>query len=264
MSRLLALLLAHLRLAIEGDDDPAADPPAADPVAAADDGAETTLDDLTPEAEPRVATQAAPAETPRERGLRERAERAERFAEDANRRTAPPPAAGPFEDPQDRAEREQIEAARRAGQNETAIQWMQWQHQNNVRLRQSERTSQQAVRASQDAADRADFQALLSDKPSLKPYAAAIEKHMRDNANTPGMGFVPRSVVARLVIGDAVMNAKAKPKAAAKPQTPGSPPAGRVDRGRSPGAGARSDVSGRGARTPESVALRKRLENVNI
>lgn len=262
MSRLLALLLAHLRLAVEGDEP--AETPEADPVAGPADDAETTLDDLTPEAEPRVATQAAPAETPRERELRERAERAERFAEDANRRTAPPPSAGPFEDPQDRAEREQIEAARRAGQNDTAIQWMQWQHQNNVRLRQSERTSQQAVRASQDAADRADFQALLSDKPSLKPYAAAIEKHMRDNANTPGMGFVPRAVVARLVIGDAVMNAKAKPKAAAKPQTPGNPPAGRVDRGRSPGAGARSDVSRGAGRTPESVALRKRLENQPI
>lgn len=266
MSRLLARLLAHLRLSAEGEDDPSTPPdtPQQEPPETPED---TALEDLLPPSQPGGAAAAPPEpdETPRERALRERLERVERDRDDDRRRAAAPlPVAGrPYVDPADQAEQDQIEAARRAGQPANAIEWMQWQHQSNARIRQAERTAQQAQRSSQDAADASSFQSLIAENPRLKPYAAKVEEHIRANAAS-GAPPVPRAVVLRLVLGDAMLTAKPKPKAAAKPQTPGNPPAGRVDRGRTPGAGARSDVSGRGARTPESVALRKRLENQPI
>lgn len=260
MSRLLLALLKHLRLAVEGEADPPAPPdptPASDPVDPPDDPSDDPLEDLLPPADPPPPpAQAAPAETQRERELRERLERVEAQAQ----RAPPPPVYHQQQrDPQDVAEEQFIEEQRRAGATQESLRWYQWQHDNNMRLRNAERIAQSAARSSHDAADASSFQALIADHPNLKRYSAAVEKHVRDNA-AAGSPPVPRAVILRLVLGDAIVNAKPKAKVAAKPQTPGNPPPGRVDRGRAPGGGVRSDVSSR-VRASERQALRDRLKD---
>jgi hypothetical protein len=252
----IELLRRHLLLAV---DEPADDPPEVETTTEVDDPVETALDDLLPEAPTRAAPQ-EPAESPRERELRERAERAE-FERDTIRsvqtpRQQPMVARGPQESPEDRAELDWIAAQRAKGANDETIQWYQQQHNTNRTVRETRRMAEQSMRTSQDAADAAAFQSLASD-PRYKRYVADVEKHYQANA-AAGNPMVPRATILRLVLGDAMLQNKPKPKAAARPQTPGNPDPGRVDRGRRPPA--RSDVS-RDARNNASQALRDRLKD---
>jgi hypothetical protein len=257
VSRLLAALLKHLRLAVDGEEEPppadAAPEPAPEPV---DD--EPTLDDLLPDAQLHTAAPSETPETPRERELRQRLERVEA---ESRRPVAQAPqqyAPQPYVDPNDVAEERFIDEQRRSGATAEQLRWYEWQRDNNRRLRNAERTAQYSQRMSQEATDRSNFQSFLADKPSFKRLAADVEAIVQQNAAN-GAPPVARELIAYVLAGKKMADFKPKPKAA-KPQTPGNPPPGRVDRGRAPGAGVRSDVTSR-ARASQSQALRDRLKN---
>lgn len=247
---ILALLRAYLRLAVEPDPDPPADPAAVgDPPS---DGDLPDLTDPDPPADDVSATDEDPAvELAREREARQRAEREREeyktAAERARAAAAPPPG------PSDEQKLFDQEEAKLRDPNATE-QDRYWINANRT-LRANARMAQDALFASRESSDKQDYAQLSAGNPLAKKYADRVEAKLAEVRK--GGGNLDRRIVLKMLIGDDIVEGKVKtkPKAAAaeKPKP--------VDRGHLPNS--RSNVRGNGALTDHQKRI-QRLEGQNI
>lgn len=236
------------------------------------EGDDQTLPDDTPTDEPSVPDEepaledlmgADEAPEPKD-DPKERLTAAERRAADLERelaaeraaRQAPPHV--PSRDPDYEREEAELAKVRESG-DQNALEWAQWRINQNRVIRDSQRTSQNALAEARDIADRTEFGKLELTKPKLyKAYADRVEKVVSE-ARSKGQGSAPRLMILKYLVGEDMMNNKVKAKPARSAALEGQPQ--RVERQRLPAA--RSDVSGRASQS-EREKRRARLENQPI
>jgi len=267
---MLKRLLRFLSLRVEPGEENAD----ADPGTTMDDAGSTgdeTFDDLLDLAEDSggqpKADDADSDESPAIKEAKRRADEAVRERDTDRRRisdletqlrNATPPPQAPRDVDYDNEERElasiRAQVAAGTATNEQ-LTWRQWQIDSNRNIRASSRASHSALMQAQEIADRSSFDKLEITRPKVyKAYAARVEQAMNE-IRSKGQAVPPRLAVLRLLIGDDIMNGKARPKTAAKKT---AEPVSRVDRGRPPTV--RSDVrSGGGAKTEQQKRI-ERLE----
>lgn len=242
--RFLNLLLAFLRIGIEGDE-PAPDAPEKDDPApdlevdldAPEDPPAKDNDDR-PSAEEFAAAQAAA------KSDRERADRAERERDEARRQR---PAFN--QDPEFAREEAKL-------RDEKTTDLERWQIQANRELRAGRSVSQAALAEARDISDRTSFRALEAKKPVLfKRYEAKVEEELA-RVRSQG-GNASREAILKYLVGQDAMDDKFSRKKAA----PKDDKAPDVKRGKLPGA--RSDVSGKTGMTEHQKRI-ARLENQPI
>jgi flagellar biosynthesis GTPase FlhF len=252
MRNLLALLLAFLTLGVV--DPPDEDPPVDD---AADDPDLPSLDDDEPD----------PADNPDDpdpddpetlrtqlQAERARAEKAERKAQEevdraAAERRANAPRPGPTEEEKLHQQEQAI-----LDDPKSTEQQKYWANANRM-LRANNRLAQEALHTSREQADRTEWERAKGSNPVLKKYDERVEKKLAEVRS--GGGNLPRTVIAKLLIGEDIMSGKVKSTKRASADAGGGAPK-QVERGKP--ASARSDVRSRGGQT-EQDKRRARLAN---
>jgi hypothetical protein len=269
--RLWALLAALFSLGVEpgGEVDPNAD---VDPQGATDPGpdpdAESDPDVSDDEDDLDALMGRDPAETPEAKAAAARKRELEEVAEATARRVGGPSAPQQNAEQLQRAtEDRELETLRSSGASAQQVAEKQWEINTNRTLRQSDQKSNAALFRAMELDDKNDFRELAfgteRQQKLYKIYKDRVEKRLSE-LRAQGT-TVPRRTLMRYLIGEDQEAGNAKTKRAAKADGAAAMPANvhRIDRGRSPAAGARSDVNAK-AKQSASQALRKRLENQRI
>lgn len=252
--RLYLLLCAFLTLGV----DPPADPPAdVDPPDDPDDGelpdldADDPVDDPAPDdSDDPDAIRAQLKET------KTRLEAAERNAREAADRAAAAERARPAAAAQPSDEERLFQQEEEVLKNPASTEQQRYWVNANRTLRDSARTSKQALMESREIADKADFDRYAATKPGIaKRYADRVEKKLVEIRATGAN--IPRKVVLKLLIGEDIVDGKVKTPAKRTVADGGG--AQRVERGKP--ASARGDVHGRGGAKTEHQKRTARLEN---
>jgi len=242
--KLLAFLLAFLRLGVEPET-PDPDPsPAPDP--APDPSDDLTVDPAEPDPKPDDKSPEAEAALAAIKAEKERGDRFERELNDLRGRS-----------PQPRSPSDLTEDEERILKNEKATALEKWQVQANVELRRGRSEAQFALAQAHDIADRTAFSRLANTNAVLfKRYESRVEEELTKMRQK---GYnASREQIMHNLIGKDMTDGKFTKKAAPKKDDDTKPA---VPRGRLPGA--RSDVSGKSGMS-EHEKRRQRLENQQI
>jgi hypothetical protein len=246
--KLLDLLFLFLRPAVEGQDDPTADPLADSPADPNDPAPDLEVE--IPEGEtPTAGSPEADAALIEIRAEKARGDRLERELAELKTSRPSAPRDEQFEHEESRLKDPKIEPLEK------------WQIEANRELRRGRSEAQFALAQAHDVADRTAFSALAVTSPAIyKRYAPKVEEELT-KLRSQGRNLQRETLLDLLIGRDARTGVLTKKKAAAKADDAPAAAAA-VNRGRLPGA--RSDVGGKGGSMTNKQKLEKKLEGVQI